>query len=88
MTEDQYKLAHAKLQQAIDNLLQAWDGMATAARTAEAARSEELLNHLNTLADMMPDVERAKRNLEDEWSTRDWTPQDFASWKLVQDNID
>lgn len=43
---------------------------------------------INAQHDRIDDLERALRDLDDEWETRHWTTQDWAEWELITRNID
>ena len=48
----------------------------------------ENTNYWNEMHDAQYDIEKQIEALENRWSKRNWTHQDYAQWDLVTSNID
>ncbi len=88
MTKRQYEAQTARLQVLRQQLCDQRDQAIKALEDLPALASfaySEMLNHLH---DAISEIENVIAGVEDEWSTRNWTRGDWASYELAAQNID
>lgn len=88
MTKRQYEAQIARMQALRQQLCDQRDLAIKALEDLPALASfayGEMLNHLH---DAISEIENVIASVEDEYSTRNWTRSDWASYELAAQNID
>ena len=88
ITKRQYEAQTARLQALRQQLCDQRDQAIKALEDLPALRSVAYGDMLNHLHDAISEIENAMAGVEDEYSTRNWTRSDWASYELAAQNID